>query len=409
MDSKEIMQIFDDTAYVRMGGSVEELRAAEYLQAKCREMGFEASIEGFEVPMATIHEGAFYADGVQIPCKGYFCAGNGEIEAPFYYLRNTDVYSLSLCKGKIVMVDGYLGYWIYHDLLENGALGFVTYDGNLNFADEDIDQRELRSFVHQGNRIPGVNINAKAAVELIRKGTAMAKIVLKQHEYVGQSRNVILDMPGEIPEYICLTAHYDSTSLSQGAYDNMSGSAGILGIAKYFASHPHRYGLRFIWCGSEERGLLGSKAYCGKEENLRDCVLNINLDMIGSIMGKFIACVSAEEKLVGYISYFASEKGFGISANQDVYASDSTPFADKGIPAVSFARLTGHNIAPIHNRYDTRRVLCGRQMAEDIAFLTAFTDRMANAERCPVAREIPDSVKDKLDIYLNRKRSPKSR
>ena len=116
MDSKEIMQIFEDTAYVRMGGSVEELRAAEYLQAKCREMGFEASIEGFEVPMATIHEAAFYADGVQIPCKGYFCAGNGEIEAPFYYLRNTDAYSLSQCKGKIVMVDGYLGYWIYHDL-----------------------------------------------------------------------------------------------------------------------------------------------------------------------------------------------------------------------------------------------------------------------------------------------------
>ena len=37
MDQNQIMQIFEDTAYVRMGGSAEELRAAEYLKAKCAE------------------------------------------------------------------------------------------------------------------------------------------------------------------------------------------------------------------------------------------------------------------------------------------------------------------------------------------------------------------------------------
>ena len=58
------------------------------------------------------------------------------------------------------------------------------------------------------------------------------------------------------------------------------------------------YGLRFVFCGSEERGLLGSKAYVrDHEKELRQTVLNINLDMIGTYMGKFIAGVSAEEKL----------------------------------------------------------------------------------------------------------------
>ncbi|WP_289481240.1 M28 family peptidase, partial [Klebsiella pneumoniae] len=71
-----------------------------------------------------------------------------------------------------------------------------------------------------------------------------AKIVLKQEEYEGNSHNVILELPGEIDEYIVLTAHYDSTSLSQGAYDNMSGSIGLLGIAEHFSKNPHRYGLR---------------------------------------------------------------------------------------------------------------------------------------------------------------------
>ena len=81
---------------------------------------------------------------------------------------------------------------IYNDILENGAVGFVTYDGNANYCDRDIDQRELRSFVHKGNKIPGVNINAKDAVALIKQSAKTAKLTLKQDEYVGKSRNVIL-------------------------------------------------------------------------------------------------------------------------------------------------------------------------------------------------------------------------
>ena len=408
MDAKEIMRIFQETAYVRTGGSDEELRCAEYIRDYCGKLGLSAAIEPFPVDMARIREARLEADGVSIPCKGYLCAGSGEVEAPFYYLTNTDPHSLAQCRGKIVMIDGYLGYWIYQDILENGAVGFVTYDGNANYPDRDIDQRELRGYVSKGNKLPGVNINAKDAIELIRKGTDRARIVLSQEEFAGESRNVVADMPGQVDEYIVLTAHYDSTSLSQGAYDNMSGAVGLLAIAEHFMNHPHRYGLRFVWCGSEERGLLGSKAYvAAHEEELKRFALNINLDMIGCIMGKFIACCTTEEALVHYIRYLGSELGFGVSVKQDVYSSDSTPFADKGVPAVSFARIAPQNTATIHNSYDTLALMKGEHMVKDIDFITAFTKRMALATRCPVGREIPDNVKEKLDIYLARKRAPK--
>ena len=49
----------------------------------------------------------------------------------------------------------------------------------------------------------------------------------------------------------------------------------------------------------------------------------------------------------------------------------------------------------------------GEQMVEDIAFITTFTERMANAKHCPVAKVIPDNMKEKLDIYLTRKREKK--
>ena len=185
----------------------------------------------------------------------------------------------------------------------------------------------------------------------------------------------------------------------------MSGCIGLIGMAEYFSKNPHRYSLRFIFCGSEERGLLGSKAYCAAhEDELKNIALVINLDMIGCIMGKFVACATCENSLVNYISYMGFELGFQVKAYQDVYSSDSTPFADKGVPAVSFARLAGGNLAPIHNSYDTVAVMKTEHMQKDIDFITAFASRMANSVLCPVSREIPDNIKEKLDEYLLRKR-----
>ena len=405
MKSELIEKIFADTAYVRTGGSAEELRTAEYLAEVCRGLGLDARLEAFEVDMADNLNATLTVDGKEIACRGYFCAGSGEVEAPLYYLAADDRYSLSQCRGKIVIFDGYLRYWRYKDLLENGALGFITYNGNLNFADRDIDRRELRSYICEGVKIPCVNINAKDAVELIKNDAKVAKITLSQDEYKGSSHNVIIDLKGDIDKQIVFTAHYDSTSLSQGAYDNMSGSIGIIAMAEYFSKNPHRYSLRFILCGSEERGLLGSKAYCASHtEELGNIDLVINLDMIGCIMGRFVACCTCEDKLTGYISYMGDELGFQVKAYQDVYSSDSTPFADKGVPAVSFARLAGNDLAPIHNSYDTVAVMKTEHMQKDIGFITAFASRMANAVLCPVSRTIPDNVKEKLDEYLLRKR-----
>ena len=404
MKSTAMKKIFDDTAYIRMGGTDEELRTAEYLKSCCENLGMTAWLEDFPVEMATLRKAVLTIDGKEIPCKGYFNAGSSTVEAPFYYLSSADRHTLAGCKGKIVMTDGYLGKWRYQDLLDNGAVGFITYSGDPNHPNHDIDQRELRSFVHQGNKIPGVNINVRDAIAINEKHAKMATITLEQDEYEGKSHNVIAELPGETDSWIVLSAHYDSTSLSQGAYDNMSGCVGILGIAEALKGKKLRRGLRLVFCGSEERGLLGSKAYCEKhEEDLKKVDLNINLDMVGCIMGKFIACCSAEEKLCHYIEYMGYELGFPVSTRADVYSSDSTPFADKGVPALSFARVA-MGLFPIHNRYDTKKVMSMSQMQGDIDFMAAFTQRMANAETMPVKREIPQSIKDKLDTYQGRKR-----
>ncbi len=405
MNHTQIEKLFLDTAYIRTSGTKEERQCANDIVSALAERGFSAKIEEFDVAMAKMHRATLTVNGEEIRCKGYFLSGSGEIEAPIYYLTNSDKYSMSLCKDKIVLFDGYLGYWKYKDMLEAGARGFITYDGCVNYADSEIDQRELRPYVSEGKTILGVNINAKDAVRLVKNGLGVAKISIEQEEYTGKSQNVVLDIAGENGKVIAFTAHYDTTSLSQGAYDNMSGAIGLIGIAEYFGEHPHAYGLRFIWCGSEERGLLGSKAYCAAHEaELENISLLINIDMIGCTMGHLIACCTTEKSLVDYLTYFGREHGVCIKAYQDVYSSDSTPFSDKGVPSVSFARVSPRECATIHNNYDTYDIIMLDHMQKDIALISAFADRMANAVTCPVAREIPADIKEKIDEYLCRKR-----
>ncbi len=211
MNLKDIKKILNDTDYVRTGGTKEELQAAEYLKAECEKRGASARLETFPVQMAEMKKAVFKADGKEVPCKGYLNSGSAKIEGEFLYLPDTDEASLLKVKDKIVMLDSGIGHFLYKDLLKAGVKGIVTYDGNVNFRDNDIDQKELRAVVHEGVKTPAVNINAKDALKLVKDGVKTASIELKQKEYEGESRNVVAEIPGATDEWIVLTAHYDST------------------------------------------------------------------------------------------------------------------------------------------------------------------------------------------------------
>lgn len=407
MTNKQLEQIFIDTDFVHWSGSKEELKVAEYLKKQCEDMGVSASLEEFEVPVATVEEAHLFADGEEIPCKAFLCCGSGEVEGEFYYMPGTDPVSIAGAKDKIVLLDtAGVGHFTYVDLMKAGAKAILFQYGNYQHEHEDIDERDLRAVVvGEERKVLCATINVKQAVKLVAKKVKHIKLIVKQTESIGHSHNVVATIPGEIDEYIVMSAHYDTTSLSHGAYDNMSGCVGLMGVMDALKDNKNHYGLKFVFCGSEERGLLGSKAFvAARESELDKYKLNVNLDMIGTYMGKFISCVTAEEKLSGYVSYLGAEVGFPISSKNGVYSSDSTSFADKGVPALSFARVTANGVAPIHCRYDLMDVLSMEQMQADIEFITCFTKRMACAAVCPVDREIPENLKKELDEYCSRKR-----
>ena len=223
-----LKSIFENTDFVHSSGTSEELKVAKYLKEQCEGLGVKSWIEGFRVAMGDIEEAHLYADGQEIECKAFTCCGSGEVDGELYYMPGTDKVYVAGAKDKVVLMDlGGISYFTYQDLVKAGAKAILFQYGNIHYPDKDIEQRDLReAVVGEQKKLLCAMINSAEAVKLVKDNVKNIRLEVKQKEYDGESHNVIAQLPGVRDEYIVLSAHYDSTTLSHGAYDNMSGCAG---------------------------------------------------------------------------------------------------------------------------------------------------------------------------------------
>lgn len=99
-----------------------------------------------------------------------------------------------------------------------------------------------------------------------------------------KGRNVIGILSGQEAGAIIITAHRDCVpEAPEGAYDNGSGTAAMLELARVMSeTGPHRYTYAFVALDGEEYGLTGSRVLMNnRPAKLKDMRLMINLDMVG--------------------------------------------------------------------------------------------------------------------------------
>lgn len=406
MESKEY-KLLEKLYFERIGGTDKELEACHIIQDELKQLGLESYIEDFDV--VTNHVSKVSLEVLKPYQKTYEataymgCVNTQGLVGELCYFESDNAVSKKQVSGKIALVNGYLGMKTFKAITEAKAVGFITYNGNIDREENDLDPRELRESLQEFGNLPGVNIRVEDAMEMVAKGASEVRIVVEQTIEKVSSHNLICDITGESEDMIVCTAHYDSVPHSKGAYDNATGSVCLYGLAKELKDKKLAHNLRLIWCGSEERGLLGSKAYvAAHQEEMENIKLCVNVDMVGSIMGRRIAVCTSDMSLVHYMDYFGKIKGFPIEVSQGVYSSDSTPFADNGVPAVSFARITSPGTGEIHSRYDVMEHLSESMLLQDTSFICEFVSEMANSFVIPIPKEIPDNMKEEIDKYYGR-------
>lgn len=402
-------------AFERIAGSEEEHKVANMIITECHKYQVEAHLEEFEIDRYVVHQAALEAMDGAYEVTGIGMSGQTSPEGivgEFLAIESDDhLSSYPSLEGKIVFLPSRVLVKTYKLLCEKKASGFICASGSLydDKATSDLEQMAIRERHYVHGKVPGVAIRRIDAQKLLLSNPKEVKLTLIQDEIKKMSHNVVATISGTTlkDEIICFTAHYDSVPFSTGAYDNGTGTTTILEVLAYFSKHQPKRTLKFVWCGSEEIGLMGSKAYTEQhKEELKQYKLNINVDMTGVVIGSDIACCTSEVSLPNYINYLGKEVGFPIQAKQGVYSSDSTPFADHSVPAISFARVCGKGGAEIHSRRDVLDFLDSKNYYATCEFIISFASRMIDSIFFPVSPIIPANMIEELDIYLGRKERP---
>jgi hypothetical protein len=174
--------------------------------------------------------------------------------------------------------------------------------------------------------------------------------------------NVVARLPGRgrlSGEAVVLGAHYDhlgigapvaGDSIYNGAFDNATGTAGMLAVAEAFVrsgARPAR-SVIFVGFGAEETGLLGSEVFVARPPlPLPRIAAMVNLDGVAFVgESRDLAALGAEHSSLGELfRVAAAAEGFRLTPpdapvlleaqQQDFFSrSDQAPFARAGVPAL---------------------------------------------------------------------------
>ena len=409
-------KVLEEMSYERLGGTKEELSALEIIKREVDALGVENTIEDFEVNSFEIESAEFVVtkpkrEVYNVNAFGMCSSTNPEgVFTEFYYLENTKQINLLDLKGKTILLTSPLSYQVYEDLAKKEVAAIVVASGSIydDLANTDLEEKALRERHYKHGKIPCFTMRMTDCEKLVLSNPEEVYFKVIQKESLATSHNLVATIKGsEKPEeVVCFTAHYDSVRFSTGAYDNGTGSVTILEVLHYYVKNAPKRTLKFIWCGSEEMGLLGSHAYVNThKEELENYKLCINVDMTGVPLGKDITVCTSEMSLVNYIDYYAKNIGFMIDTNQGVYSSDSTPFAFNNVPAVSFARISPRGGAEIHSRRDVISLINPIYLEKTILFIISLSENLISSVYFPVPKSMPQNMKDELDKYLGNKKN----
>ncbi len=183
-----------------------------------------------------------------------------------------------------------------------------------------------------------------------------ASVTIRNKLRTVDSRNVVARLEGSDPalkdEYVVYSAHWDhfgvglpvkGDSIYNGAYDNASGTAGLLMLARAFKAMPTppKRSILFLSVTAEEQGLLGSQYYSvAPIYPLAKTLADINMDEInkwGPTRDLTVIGLGASQ-LDDYAAQAAGEQGRTLRPDPEpekgsYYRSDHFNFAKQGVPA----------------------------------------------------------------------------
>lgn len=171
---------------------------------------------------------------------------------------------------------------------------------------------------------------------------------------VGISRNLIATKTSNknTTKTLIISAHYDSTKNTIGAFDNASGCGVLLELSRILKPVELPFNIKFIFFGGEECYLAGSRYYVMNlpEKEKSNIISCINIDMVGSKESGDLVMVTHrgfKNLTTHMIDEILSDEAL---ITQYGGTSDHSPFAIEGIPPLTITQ--GHHVRSKENELE---------------------------------------------------------
>jgi len=330
----------------RTAGSAQEKAAANYIAGVFKGYGYEVAIQEFPISARTTGQLDLIAPinkSVAVSVAGAVTPAEGVTGKLVYCgLGGSMADFPAEVSGNIAFIER--GTYTFAVKAQNavaaGAAAVVIYNNAAGTFTPNLSTYTSPVAVLGILQADGVAIKS-----LLDEGEVTAFI---KTERVNKSQNVIAtrkpaNKNKDAGEIVHVTAHYDSVAFAPGANDNASGTAAIMEFARILKAYPIDKEIRFIACGAEEIGLVGSNYYVRNlsADEITRSIANFNLDMVASSHENtthlWVMTYNGQHNFVSEYSTSAGARlGSSVLLEKAGGSSDHVPFHQAGIPAVCY-------------------------------------------------------------------------
>lgn len=397
---------------VRLAGSENERKAAEYMKRRLLDYVPECTIEEFPIMQRCIEneELEILLDGEWI--KFATCmynpspTTNGKvIEAELVYFDAHTGYQredLSFLNGKAVLHYGsFPSTDAYRRLMEAKPLFLLMTDTRYT-SHKCIANGFSTSLINKYGVVPTSNIAFFDALKICSHKSTRARLCVSGEICSGTSCNVIATLPGteKDADIIYCGAHIDSVAGSVGADDNASGCGIILELARILAQKEHKNTIKFIAFGTEEQLSVGSAAYVRvhRTEVEKKGRFMCNFDSCASATGWFKFVINADKELRDTIAqiYNTEDVYYEESLAPDPY-NDLFSFTAAGVPGITHMRNNCQAGRFYHHQPDNNLNVISCDIASKLAEVSSkLLEKIADTENQESFTTNPD-VKETVE------------
>lgn len=219
----------------------------------------------------------------------------------------------------------------------------------VNFLPQEVIEKRLGAYTVK-------NSTREPAIRTLFEEAGCTEAALSEQSVKGtKAPNLICTLKGSADTMILVGAHFDLVEKGDGVVDNWSGASLLPSFYQGLSAEGRKHTFVFVAFTGEEQGLLGSQHYVKQLAAQRSQIkAMVNLDTLG--LGPTQIWLShSDHNLSTWLAAVAKQMNIPVGAVnvERVGTTDSEPFREKHIPAMTVHSLTQETLRILHSPKDT--------------------------------------------------------